>query len=153
MGVLQLTEQGIDDDPGGVVNRQQQWNCGPSQPSGAAVYLDITRHVPPNPVFPGRRLRGLFTPALVSILRNVSRPMSIPSRSLSNSLRCVWLTPAYRVRARRTASIASVLGVTLRAVAVSYWAAPFSMPPVCAWYGVRSVPSVSLPAQLQPVSC
>ena len=26
----------------------------------------------------------------------------MPSRSLSNSLRCVWLTPAYRVRARTT---------------------------------------------------
>ena len=103
MGVLQLTEQGIDDGSGGVVNRQQQCElrsvfsqaiCGscrlPESAYPHSAYADAELGA-----FGGRRLRGLFTPALVSILRNVSRPMSIPSRSLSNSLRCVWLTPAY----------------------------------------------------------
>ena len=42
MGVLQLTEQGIDNGPGGVVNRQQQRELRsvfPKPSVVAAVYL------------------------------------------------------------------------------------------------------------------
>ena len=58
VGVLQLTEQGIDDGPGGVVNRQQQCELRsvfPKPSVVAAVNLNqhtLTRHtLPPNPVF------------------------------------------------------------------------------------------------------
>ena len=57
MSVLQLTEQGIDNDPGGVVNRQQQRELRsvfPKPSVVAAVYLDqhtLTRHtLTPNSV-------------------------------------------------------------------------------------------------------
>ena len=39
--------------------------------------------------------------------------MWIPSRSLSNSLRWVWLAPEYLVRARWTTAVATALGVEL----------------------------------------
>ena len=49
----------------------------------------------------GWRLRsGLLNPALTRMRRRVVLPMSMPSRSLSNSLRWVWLVNAYLVRAR-----------------------------------------------------
>ena len=58
VGVLQLTEQGVDNDPSGVVNRQQQCELRsvfPKPSVVAAVYLyqhTLTRHtLPPNPVF------------------------------------------------------------------------------------------------------
>ena len=57
MGVLQLTELGVDNDPGGVVNRQQQCELRsvfPKPSVVAAVYLyhhTLTRHpLPPNSV-------------------------------------------------------------------------------------------------------
>ena len=47
----------------------------------------------------GRLRRGLVSPASSRMRRRVVLPMSMPSRSLSNSLRWVWLAPVYRVRA------------------------------------------------------
>ena len=43
----------------------------------------------------GRLSRGLLSPALTRMRRRVVLPMSMPSRSLSNSLRWVWLAPSY----------------------------------------------------------
>ena len=63
--------------------------------------------------FGGRFCRGLLSPALTRMRRRVALPMSMPSRSLSNSLRWVWLVPAYLVRAKRTKSAATDWGVEL----------------------------------------
>ena len=41
----------------------------------------------------GRLSRGLLRPALTRIRRRVDLPISMPSRSFSNSLRCVWFAP------------------------------------------------------------
>ena len=48
--------------------------------------------------FGGRLCRGLLSPALTRMRRRVVLPMSMPSRSLSNSLRCERLVPAYLAR-------------------------------------------------------
>ena len=50
--------------------------------------------------FGGRLRRGLPSPALTRMRRSVVLPMSMPSRSFSNSLGCEWLVPAYLVRAK-----------------------------------------------------
>ena len=59
----------------------------------------------------GRLRRGLLRPASSRMRRRVVRPMSMPSRSLSNSLRWVWLVPSYLVRAKRTTSATTASGV------------------------------------------
>ena len=48
----------------------------------------------------GRLLRGLLSSALTRMRRRVVLPMAMPSCSLSNSLRWVWLASSYLVRAK-----------------------------------------------------
>ena len=60
----------------------------------------------------GGRLRGeLCSPAFTKMRRRVVLPMSMPSRSLNNSLRWVWLAPSYRVLARCITSAITASGV------------------------------------------
>ena len=101
-GVLMIAEQGVDHPAGGIVHREQDRELWPvlAQPTViAAVQLD--QHALPGHPLPahrclgGRLRRGLLSPALAKIRRSVVRPMSTPSRSLSNSERWVWLAPSY----------------------------------------------------------
>ena len=100
VGIFMLAEQG-------VVHREQysELRSVISQPPViAAVQLDqhtLPGHpLPAHLVFGGHLRRGLLIPAFTRIRRRVVLPMTIPSRSASNSLRWEWLAPAYVVRAR-----------------------------------------------------
>ena len=107
VGVLLLAEEGVDHRTGGIVHRDQQRErrCLIPQPRVmTAVHLDIS--IPSRGIrcrrtrcLGGRLRRGLLSPALTRMRRRVVLPVSMPSRSPSNSLRWVWLAPAYLVRA------------------------------------------------------
>ena len=107
VGVLLLAEEGVDHRTGGIVHRDQQSErrrLAPQPRVMTAVHLD--QHASRGMrwrrtrCLGGRLRRGLLSPALTRMRRRVVLPMSMPSRSLSNSLRCVWLAPAYLVRAK-----------------------------------------------------
>ena len=107
MGVLLLAEEGVDHRAGGIVHCDQQrerWHPVPQPRVMTAVHLD--QHSLPGhslaayPVLWLAPAPRTAQPGVDRMRRRVVLPMSMPSRSLSNSLRWVWLVPAYLVRAR-----------------------------------------------------
>ena len=107
MGVFLLAEEGVDHRAGGIVHRDQQRErrrLVPQPRVMAAVHLD--QHALPGHALAAHPALGrppaprTAQSGVDQIRRRVDLPMSMRSRSLSNSLRWVWLTPAYLVRAR-----------------------------------------------------
>ena len=153
MSVLQLTEQGIDNDPGGVVNRQQQSELRsvfPKPSVVAAVYLyqhTLTRHtLTPNSVLwwtPSARaaLAGAHQQATQCATRYVY------AFAFTQQLAHMSVVGSRIPCARQIAAQRSSL------LPMSHWALydlddrgrvrlliPSCMPPVCAWYGVLLTP-------------
>ena len=103
---LMIAEQGVDHRTAGIVHPGQQRErrrLVPEPRVMTAVHLD--QHALPghalaaHPVL-GRTPSPRTAQTGVRMRRRVVLPMSMPSRSLSKSLRWVWLAPAYLVRAK-----------------------------------------------------
>ena len=113
VGVFPLGEAGVNYRTGGIIHRDQQRERRRlvSQPwVMTAVQLD--QHALPRHALAAHPVLGR-TPSSWTAQTGVDQdapqaidgvvlPMSMPSRSLNNSLRWVWLAPAYLVRAKRT---------------------------------------------------
>ena len=104
VGLLLLAEEGVDHGTGGIIYRDQQRERRYPVPQPwvmAAVHLD--QHALPwhslaaYPVLWLAPAPRTAQPGVDQDARRVVLPMSMPSRSLSNSLRWVWLVPAYLV--------------------------------------------------------
>ena len=120
VGVLLLAEEGVDHRAGGIVHRDQQRERRHPVPQARVMSAAHWISMPSRGIrwqrtrcFGWRLRRGLLNLALTRIRRSVVLPMSMPSRSLSNSLRCEWLVPAYQVRAKCTTSAATASGIAL----------------------------------------
>ena len=107
VGVLLLAEEGVDHGTDGIVHCDQQRErrrLFPQPRVMTAVHLD--QHALPGHALPAHPVLGrapsprTVQPGVDQDARRVVLPMSMPSRSLSNSLRWVWLAPWYVVRAR-----------------------------------------------------
>ena len=97
-GVLVLTERGVGNHACGIVNGQKQCELRPvpsKPPMVAAVYLyqhPLSGHsLTAYSVFRWPAAARTSKASPTSMRLNVVLPMTMPSRSLSSSLRWVWL--------------------------------------------------------------
>ena len=147
MGVLQLTEQGIDNDPGSVVNRQQQRETAVrlSQAICGSCRLPVSAY--PHAAYADAELGALVDAYRAGCSRRRSPAGDAACRELCLCLRVPSTTRSYACGWPPNTACAPDAAQRSSLPPISRWALydlddrgrvrllhPSCMPPVCAWY-------------------